>query len=459
MESPESVERPVDFFQAENIAVVGGGPAGATVGMLLARAGKRVTCYDERNVLEITRPACSGCAGLLQDSCLAALESMGLSLPEEVVQRRLRGFVVHLPHGRTLAMPVGRMVSVYRGFGPMETAEGPVEGFDAWLLGKAIEAGVSFRVATVRRIEIAANGVAHLSTSAGPDHADFVIGAFGHNRLLSRAIAIPEGEGLDEPTTQRSAVFEFSFGRDFCRQTYGDWVHVIIVTRRLHPDLPIWFAAFVPKQEGSVTVVLLGRRHVTLQDAQRFFTVGPVRGLIPDLPSNEMGALTMALTSRGGCLQCVCVRNTITTTPPARFLIPTRGGIALVGDAGATRPFKNGIGAAIDNGIHLARSIVDGMPEDYRRFANRCYPPGDFRVALQLIDSHERFLSRKPVEALIAALIERWRVPFLSQIVHEYTRHMLLADIPYRQILPWGIRHIFRVVHPTSWRPRDDGEL
>lgn len=450
-ERHEPAERATRPFWAEKIAIVGAGPAGAVAGLVLARAGKRVTCYDPRNVLHVTRPACNGCAGLLQESCLAALESVGLSLPKGVVQRRLHGYMVHLPYGRTVAIPVERLVAVYRGFGPLETPEGEVQGFDAWLLKKAIAAGVCFKVAAVRGIVAGVDDEARLSTTAGADSADFVIGAYGHNPGLTSGIATPEGQGLDSPTTQTSTVLEFSFGKDFCQRVYGDLVHVVILPKQLYRDMSIWFAAFVPKQEGSVTVVLMGRRDVSRQDVQAFFATAPARELLPDLPPAQARTLTTTVTSRGGCLQCKCTKNTITVSPPARFLLPSRGGIALVGDAGPTRPFKNGLGSAIDLGIQLARSIVAGRLEDYQAYAERHYPARDHEVALQLLRLHDWFLSRQPVERLLAGLTRR-RIPILSCLTLNYVRHVLCADIPYAEIPPGGIRPVLRLARRASGR-------
>jgi len=432
-------------FRAERIAVVGAGPGGSTAALLLARAGKRVTCYDPRDILRATRPSCTGCAGLIQDSCITDLESIGLVPPEAVVQRRLRGYVVHLGHGAKMTILTKRMISVYRGFGPLESSQREIEGFDAWLLSEAIAAGARFEAAAVNKIETDVRGEARLSTAVGPDSADFVIGAFGHSRRLADSVSVAEGERLDQPTVQRSSVFEFSFGEDFCEKTFGDFVHVVIVPKQLYPQLNVWFAAFVPKRPGSVSVVVMGRRDVTIRDAQEFFSAPLTQPLLPSAFAEGDPRLITTLTSMGGRLQCVCTKNTVTVAPPARFLLPVKGGIALVGDAGPTRPFKNGIGAAIDLGARLAEGIIAGDLESFRRYADRHYPPDDYKVALQLLHLHDRVLSLRPIEALLAALV-RHSIPFVSGSAREYAQHMLAADIAYGEILPPGVRTVFRSV-------------
>ena len=432
-------------FRAERIAVVGAGPGGSTAALVLARAGKRVTCYDPRNILRVTKPACTGCAGLIQDSCLTDLESVGLVPPEEVVQRKLRGYVVHLAHGAKLTILTKRMIAVYRGFGPLESSQREIEGFDAWLLSEAIAAGARFEPAAVDKIETDVEGEARLSTTAGPDSADFVIGAFGHSRHLADSVVTAEGERLDQPTVQRSSVFEFFLGEDFCEKTYGDFVHVVIVPEQLYPQLNVWFASFVPKRQGSVSVVLMGRRDVTIRDAEHFFAAPAAQALLPAVAGENVPKLITTLMSLGGHLQCVCTKNTVTVSPPARFLLPVRGGIALVGDAGPTRPFKNGIGAAIDLGAKLAESIIAGDLESFQQYADRHYPPDDYKMALQLLHLHDRVLSWRPFEALLAALV-RYSIPFVSGSAREYAQHMLAADIAYGEILPPGVRTVFRSV-------------
>ena len=436
---------PAGAFRADKIAVVGAGPGGSTAALILARAGKHVTCYDPRNILQVTKPACTGCAGLVQDSCLADLEAVGLSPPDEVVQRRLQGYVVHLAHGARMTILTKRMIAVYRGFGPLESAQRGIEGFDAWLLSEAIAAGVRFEPTVVNRIETAVDGEARLSTADGVDTADFVIGAFAHNRHLAESVVTSEYERLDQPTVQRSSVFEFHLGEDFCEETYGDFCHVVIVPKQLYPQLNVWFAAFVPKREGAVSVVLMGRRDVTLRDAQEFFAAPPGRALLPAAVGESDPKLVTTLTSLGGHLQCVCTKNTVTVSPPARYLLPVRGGIALVGDAGPTRPFKNGIGAAIDLGVRLAGSIIDGDLESFQQYADRHYPPDDYKVALQLLHLHDWVMSRGPLETMMAMLTRR-SIPLASRLTKEYSLHMLAADIPYGEILPLGVRNVFRSV-------------
>ena len=432
-------------FSAERVAVVGAGPGGSTAALILARAGKRVTCYDPRDILRVTKPSCTGCAGLIQDSCITDLESIGLVPPEEVVQRRLRGYVVHFARGAKATILTDRMIAVYRGFGPLESSQREIEGFDAWLLSEAIAAGARFEPAAVSRIETGVEGEARLTTSVGPDSADFVIGAFGHSRHLADSVVTAEGERLDQPTVQKSSVFEFSFGEDFCEKTFGDFVHVVIVPEQLYPQLNVWFAAFVPKRQGSVSVVLMGRRDVTIRDAQQFFAAPPAQALMPAAVGEGDPKLITTLMSLGGHLQCVCTKNTVTVAPPARFLLPVRGGIALVGDAGPTRPFKNGIGAAIDLGTKLAEGVIAGDLESFQQYADRHYPPDDYKVALQLLHLHDRVLSWRPFEALLAALV-RYSIPFVSGSAREYAQHMLAADIAYRDILPPGVRTVFRSV-------------
>ena len=249
----------------------------------------------------------------------------------------------------------------------------------------------------------------------------------------------------DQPTVQRSSVFEFHLGEDFCEETYGDFCHVVIVPKQLYPQLNVWFAAFVPKREGAVSADLMGRRDVTLRDAQEFFVSPPGRALLPAAVGESDPKLVTTLTSLGGHLQCVCTKNTVTVSPPSRYLLPVRGGIALVGDAGPTRPFKNGIGAAIDLGLRVAESIIGGDLESFQQYADRHYPPDDYKVALQLLHLHDWVMSRGPLETMMAMLTRR-SIPLASRLTKEYSLHMLAADIPYGEILPLGVRNVFRSV-------------
>ncbi|MDO8568179.1 MAG: hypothetical protein Q7R57_05625, partial [Dehalococcoidales bacterium] len=88
-------------------------------------------------------------------SLLRDLDELGLTLPEEIIQRRIEHYTVHSPYTSiTLSKPERRMqiVSVYRGGGPRLSHGESLAGIDGWLLGQAekqVESVESERVASI----------------------------------------------------------------------------------------------------------------------------------------------------------------------------------------------------------------------------------------------------------------------------------------------------------------------
>ena len=154
---------PAGAFRAAEIAVVGAGPGGSTAALIWPAPGisaspatTLATSFRSRNRPVPVAPV------WYRIAVWRIWKRSGLSPPDEVVQRRLQGYVVHLAHGARMTILTKRMIAVYRGFGPLESAQRGIEGFDAWLLSEAIAAGVRFEPVVVNRIETGVDGEARL---------------------------------------------------------------------------------------------------------------------------------------------------------------------------------------------------------------------------------------------------------------------------------------------------------
>ncbi len=132
------------------VAIVGGGPAGSFFALYLLKYARErgirpeITIYEPRDFYKPGPIGCKGCAGILSMSLLRDLDDLGLTLPEEIIQRRIEHYTVHSPYTSiTLSKPERDMqiVSVYRGAGPRLSHGMTPAGFDGWLLGQAERQG------------------------------------------------------------------------------------------------------------------------------------------------------------------------------------------------------------------------------------------------------------------------------------------------------------------------------
>ena len=428
--NPQSLESN-KVLQSAEVIVVGARIAGSIASYHLARHGRKVLCLDEENILAETHPSCNGCGGLIQSRTVELLDSIGITLPEEIIRQRLDGYIVHLPHGGILDISTSELLAVDRGFGP---AKGNKRlGLDAFLLQKAIDAGAIFEVGKVEKIDLGQNEKAIITTKKGRYKAGFVMGAFGHNHFMQNAINVPEGYKLDFPQIQVSSVHEFVVGDDFYEKKYGAKVHVVVVP--MHEDSQnVWFAAFVPKEKGRVSMILMGKKDVIFHDVDRFMSSPYVHGLLPESMLGE-NQLWRKMVNQGGCLQCVCLKNTITTKSPVHFTVPVNGGIFNIGDAGVTSLYKDGIGAAAITAILATNAYLSGNLDDFVKQASTFYPPDDDHYARLLMEANDLVI-RHPLSEKALVFVNRHDIPGITRLMNDHTRHMLTADIPYSKILP-----------------------
>jgi 2-polyprenyl-6-methoxyphenol hydroxylase-like FAD-dependent oxidoreductase len=98
------IRNTIKIETGSRVTIVGGGPAGMFFALYLQRYSEEnkirpdITVYQQRNFAEGGPKGCKGCAGVLSASLLSSLEDLGLTLPEEVVQDRIKAFTIHSPY-------------------------------------------------------------------------------------------------------------------------------------------------------------------------------------------------------------------------------------------------------------------------------------------------------------------------------------------------------------------------
>ena len=234
-----------------------------------------------------------------------------------------------------------RIAAVARGAGP-KTAPSPQNSFDAFLLGLARQHGVTHVTERVTEFSME-EGRPRLRTRAGRDTTyDLMVCACGVNSgPLSKLQQILP---YRPPRTTRAYVAELQMGRQMVERYLGSSMHVFIL------DLPrLEFAALIPKSD-FVTLCLLGD-NVDREVIDAFMNAPEVAEVLPPNwhePANF----------------CHC-------SPKMNVGVanqPYGDRIVFVGDCGATRLYKDGIGAAYRTAKAAARTAVfHGVSEqDFR---------------------------------------------------------------------------------------------
>ncbi len=161
---------------SSDIVIVGGGPAGATTAIALARAApdlaRRVVIVEKEKY-----PREKFCAGAVGRRGWAILERLG-AVPE-VPSVRIEGISVRVRDGEIAARP-GNLGAVIRRL-----------EFDHALVRIAAGLGVRLVEGTrVTGVERAGDGV-RLETSAGPMEAAILVGADGVGSVVRRSMGLP----------------------------------------------------------------------------------------------------------------------------------------------------------------------------------------------------------------------------------------------------------------------------
>ena len=158
-----------------DVAVIGGGPAGATAAERLARTRHSVALVDRAGRIK-------PCGGAIPT---AALEHF--AIPPSLLVARVRAARMIAPSGATVDMDIRETRP--DGFVGMVDRE----DFDEWLRGRAATVGAERITGTVKRVERLESGrwAVHVQGKDGAArtlHARAVIGADGANSAVRRAV-------------------------------------------------------------------------------------------------------------------------------------------------------------------------------------------------------------------------------------------------------------------------------
>ena len=300
------------------VVIVGGGPAGSFAALHLIRFAREAGLALEVRILEprdFSRPGpggCNKCAGILSSSLVRDLQTLGLNLPDEIIQAEVDTYILHLDKTEFQIHrpdPERRIMSVYRGSGPRLGVPPFPHSFDSWLLDQAIERGAIVQRARVHSIHPGPHPL--VITAQETLGADLVIVATGVN---SRPPLDPAW-GYHPPRSEVMAQDEIFIPTELCDHC----VHVYF-------DYPpgLIFGALIPKGR-YVNISLLGR-HLPPGAVDDFLDGNNFPAFFPD----------------GLHMLCGCTPRVAVTAASGYFA----DRMVAVGDAAVTRLYKNGIGMA-----------------------------------------------------------------------------------------------------------------
>ena len=286
---------------------------------------------------------CNRCGGIISELLLQTIAVEGINLPDRVVRKGINSYRLHTNHGSVfISTPAleKTIATVYRGGGPKGMAGGEKESFDNFLLSQAVKEGATHMPLRIDRIEYKSKPVI-FSQKNEIMEADLVAGCFGVNSTTGKLFE-EMGIGYRKPPTITAAIAELRMTEETIAERFGNSIHLFLI-----PDKGIKFAAMIPKGQ-FVTLCILGEEMST-SVVKEFIERPLVKAVLPASYSME----------------CSCLPKMNIGAPRKPFA----DRVVMCGDAGATRLFKDGLGAAYLMGKAAAKAAVfQGVGEaDFRQ--------------------------------------------------------------------------------------------
>ena len=400
------------------IGIIGGGPAGSFTALHLLQMAREldldlnVLIFEPREFEKPGPVGCNRCAGILSSRVIKGLETLGVTLPEDIIQSEIHSFNLHLD-GDIINIqqpdPARRIISVYRGGGPRLHQGAPLSSLDGYLLDQACSRGAQHIPHRVR--DVIWDGKPVIQTSREEYPVDFLVLATGIN---SRAPLAPKF-GYQAPSTALMAQEEIPRPVNWPNDQ---------VSAFFNSPPGLIFGAIIPKND-YLNISLLGKDMT--RDAINDLIIS--QDLSQDLEYNERSSL------------CGC--NPLIAISPAQSYYGDRW--VAVGDTAVTRLYKDGIGSAFYSAqsamqIALKRGISKGVfQKHYAPYCQRI--SWDNRYGNLLFKMWEITLNKpRLLKAWLRTLRAELDAPPEKQLHIRVVWGMFTGDEPYRVLFRLGLQ-------------------
>ena len=441
------------------IAIVGGGPGGSFFAHFASRYAKEagievsIKIYDRKSFCQRGPRGCNMCAGVISEKLFNGLEEEGINIADFCVQRKIEGYcfqtqdesvVLHHP----VPGHIPKIVTVFRGNGPLQSGHEGNVSFDDYLLNHVKEQGVEIITDVVKNFELPDRKGDPVKVICGTVNtktefeADLVVGAFGVNTGMMDKVG-NMGFGYKPPRTVRTCQCEIILSSEYIEETFGNNVFVFALG-----ESELKFASITPKSD-YVTVNLVGRKDLTRNNLIDFLDHPVVRKLMPakwKIPNSF----------------CMCISK----IPITYAKHPYTDRVVVLGDASISRSYKSGIESAFNmakmsaytafkNGVS-ARSFMNGYFKPAKKLLARDNFYGIVMLRINDYISSNRQLANRQVKLIKSADNTK-----TASLINEILWNMITGNVPYKEIFIKAIslRLILRtlLINPLSWIRKESG--
>ena len=406
-----------------HIGVVGGGPTGSFFSIFALKMARmmgkqiRLTIFEPKDFTKDGPAGCNRCGGIISELLVQTLAVEGINLPDSVVRKGINSYNLHTNHGDVYIATPGlerTIATVYRGGGPKGMIPEGKESFDYFLLKDAITEGAVLNPLRVDRIEFRDKKPVLFSKDGELGQFDLVVGAFGVNSTTPKMFE-GIGFGYQEPPTVTTAIAELLLGEENVETHFGNSVHLFLL-----PDKGMKFAAMIPKG-AYVTLCILGKE-MNANTISEFLEKPVVKNVLNTIPYT---------------VGCRCLPKMNAGAP----MKPFTDRVVTCGDAGSTRLFKDGLGAAYLMGKAAAKTaLFQGVSA--KHFQEDYYPVyhsiiidnryGQFLFTVTHVYRKNRILT----EGMLRVVRREQQGPADHRILSSILWNMFTGNERYKNIFP-----------------------
>lgn len=325
----------MELGNGSRIAILGGGPGGSFAACFLLDLAQRlaisleVDIFEPKGFYQCGPAGCNMCGGIISESLVQSMATEGFHMPPHMVLNTIDTYALHTDCGSVrIRTPVDemRIAAIFRGGGPRGAENQkplPWDGFDWFMLQKAVRHGARHLPQRVSDLTRDGQGRPVVTVREGESRTyDLLVGAPGINNPGALRLFENMGFGYRPPRMVKAFISEMYIGEEQVRQRLGHVMHIFL----LH--LPgLMFAALTPKGHYATLVVLGEGADIDL--AAALCRTPPMQKLLP--PNWEIPVQP-----------CHCQPHIYIGAAQNPF----GDRVVLVGDAGVSRLYKDGIGAA-----------------------------------------------------------------------------------------------------------------
>ncbi len=419
------------------IAIIGGGPGGSFFAHFASRHAKEagidvsIKIYDRKSFCQRGPRGCNMCAGVISENLFDNLVSEGINIADFCVQRKIEGYCFQTQDERVVlhhpvAGHIPKIVTVFRGNGPILSEHEGNISFDDYLLSHVKEQGVEIVFDVVKDFNLPEKEGEPVKVISGEGKSknefevDLIVGAFGVNTGMMDKVG-NMGFGYKPPKTVRTCQCEITLGREYIEKTFGNNVFVFALGKR-----ELKFASITPKAD-YVTVNLVGRKDLTRNNLIEFLNHPAVKKLMPKnwrIPAHF----------------CMCISK----IPVTYAKHPFADRVVILGDASISRSYKSGIEsafnmakmsayAAFKNGVS-AKSFRNGYFKPAKRLLARDNFYGILMLKINDFISSNRQLANRQVR-----LVKSSNDKKTAMQINEILWNMLTGNVPYKEIFAKAI--------------------